>query len=160
MKSGEVLTDKRWKWYEPEHWRFGDPAGKDGKINYLRHASGGCATGRVVGWPLGAWEWCRVGWVVRQQLNWTAWCVELPAPRQRRVAAQMWGQASLRPPDFWVAGEGSRCMHSLAPCPPPLHRSLQARFTAWRGPWRATSPATRPFCTATPMKTWRWAPGW
>ena len=29
MKSGEVLTDKRWKWFEPEHWRFGDPAGKD-----------------------------------------------------------------------------------------------------------------------------------
>eukprot|EP00887_Chlorella_sp_A99_P003159 scaffold9.g3159.t1 len=40
MKSGEVLTDKRWKWYEPEHWRFGDPAGGDGKINYMRHASG------------------------------------------------------------------------------------------------------------------------
>ncbi|KAL4427755.1 hypothetical protein ABPG75_001844 [Micractinium tetrahymenae] len=40
MKSGEVLTDKRWKWYEPEHWRFGDPAGRDTKINYMRHASG------------------------------------------------------------------------------------------------------------------------
>ena len=40
MKSGEVLTDKRWKWFEPEHWRFGDPAGGDGKINYMRHASG------------------------------------------------------------------------------------------------------------------------
>ena len=41
MKSGQVLTDKRWKWYEPEHWRFGDPAGTDGRINYPRHASGG-----------------------------------------------------------------------------------------------------------------------
>lgn len=43
MKSGQVLTDKRWKWYEPEHWRFGDPAGSDGRINYMRHASGACA---------------------------------------------------------------------------------------------------------------------
>lgn len=49
MKSGEVLTDKRWKWYEPEHWRFGDPAGKDGKINYLRHASGARAVRVAVG---------------------------------------------------------------------------------------------------------------
>ncbi|EFN59688.1 hypothetical protein CHLNCDRAFT_133227 [Chlorella variabilis] len=40
MKSGEVLTDKRWKWYEPEFWRFGDPAGKENKVNYMRHASG------------------------------------------------------------------------------------------------------------------------
>ena len=43
MKSGQVLTDKRWKWYEPEYWRFGDPAGQDGRINYMRHASGGRA---------------------------------------------------------------------------------------------------------------------
>lgn len=46
MKSGEVLVDKRWKWFEPEHWRFGDPAGKDDKINYMRHASGGWVQGR------------------------------------------------------------------------------------------------------------------
>lgn len=26
--------------YEPEHWRFGDPAGRDTKVNYMRHASG------------------------------------------------------------------------------------------------------------------------
>ena len=39
MKSGQVLTDRRYKWFEPEYWRFGDPAGEGG-INYMRHASG------------------------------------------------------------------------------------------------------------------------
>lgn len=39
MKSGRVLTDRRYKWYEPEYWRFGDPSGEGG-INYMRHASG------------------------------------------------------------------------------------------------------------------------
>lgn len=39
MKSGQVLTDQKYKWYEPESWRFGDPSG-DGYINYPRHASG------------------------------------------------------------------------------------------------------------------------
>ena len=24
MKSGPVLTEKRYKWYEPDAWRFGD----------------------------------------------------------------------------------------------------------------------------------------
>ena len=24
MKSGPVLTEKRFKWYEPDSWRFGD----------------------------------------------------------------------------------------------------------------------------------------
>lgn len=40
MKSGQVLTDRRYKWYEPEHWRFGDPATVEGAVNYMRHASG------------------------------------------------------------------------------------------------------------------------
>jgi len=48
MKSGAVLTDRRYKWFEPEWWRFGDPAAPaDGtappagaSINYPRHASG------------------------------------------------------------------------------------------------------------------------
>ena len=40
MKSGEVLTDKRWKWFEPEHWRFGDPAGKDDKVGGGQGAGG------------------------------------------------------------------------------------------------------------------------
>jgi len=49
MKSGAVLTDRRYKWFEPEWWRFGDPAAPvDGAaalpagaaINYPRHASG------------------------------------------------------------------------------------------------------------------------
>lgn len=40
MKSGQVLTDRRYKWFEPEFWRFGDPASDDGEINYMRHASG------------------------------------------------------------------------------------------------------------------------
>ncbi|KAK9817855.1 hypothetical protein WJX72_003172 [[Myrmecia] bisecta] len=40
MKSGQVLTDRRYKWFEPEYWRFGDPATVDGQINYPRHASG------------------------------------------------------------------------------------------------------------------------
>ena len=40
MKSGQVLTDRRYKWFEPEYWRFGDPAAADGGINYMRHASG------------------------------------------------------------------------------------------------------------------------
>ena len=39
MKSGQVLTDRRYKWFEPEYWRFGDPSGEGG-INYMRHASG------------------------------------------------------------------------------------------------------------------------
>lgn len=26
MKSGAVLTDKKFKWYEPDAWRFGDGA--------------------------------------------------------------------------------------------------------------------------------------
>lgn len=39
MKSGQVLTDRRFKWFEPEYWKFGDPAGEGG-INYMRHASG------------------------------------------------------------------------------------------------------------------------
>ena len=26
MKSGAVLTDKKYKWYEPDAWRFGDGA--------------------------------------------------------------------------------------------------------------------------------------
>lgn len=41
MKSGQVLTDRRYKWFEPEHWRFGDPATAEGAVNYMRHASGG-----------------------------------------------------------------------------------------------------------------------
>ena len=40
MKSGQVLTDRRYKWFEPEHWRFGDAATAEGAINYPRHASG------------------------------------------------------------------------------------------------------------------------
>jgi beta-1,3-galactosyltransferase 1/2/3/4/5/7/8 len=40
MKSGEVLTEARFKWYEPDHWRFGDAACPDGKKNYMRHATG------------------------------------------------------------------------------------------------------------------------
>ncbi|KAK9807182.1 hypothetical protein WJX73_004899 [Symbiochloris irregularis] len=40
MKSGQVLTDRRYKWFEPEYWRFGDPASSEGQINYPRHASG------------------------------------------------------------------------------------------------------------------------
>lgn len=40
MKSGQVLTDRRYKWFEPEFWRFGDPGASDGAINYPRHASG------------------------------------------------------------------------------------------------------------------------
>ena len=40
MKSGQVLTDRRFKWFEPEGWRFGDAAAADGAINYPRHASG------------------------------------------------------------------------------------------------------------------------
>ena len=40
MKSGQVLTDRRYKWFEPEYWRFGEAAGAEGQINYMRHASG------------------------------------------------------------------------------------------------------------------------
>lgn len=40
MKSGQVLSDRRYKWFEPEHWRFGDAATTEGAINYPRHASG------------------------------------------------------------------------------------------------------------------------
>ena len=40
MKSGQVLTDRRYKWFEPEYWRFGEAVGAEGQINYMRHASG------------------------------------------------------------------------------------------------------------------------
>lgn len=40
MKSGQVLVDRRFKWFEPEYWRFGEAAASDGAINYPRHASG------------------------------------------------------------------------------------------------------------------------
>lgn len=38
MKSGEVVTNRRKQWYEPEHWRFGDPAGQNKILTYHRHA--------------------------------------------------------------------------------------------------------------------------
>lgn len=40
MKSGQVLTDRRYKWFEPEYWRFGEASSTEGSINYPRHASG------------------------------------------------------------------------------------------------------------------------
>lgn len=40
MKSGPVLTDPKYKWYEPDSWRFGDPTHPDGGTNYMRHATG------------------------------------------------------------------------------------------------------------------------
>jgi hypothetical protein len=40
MKSGPVLTDERYKWYEPGSWRFGEATVVDGQANYPRHASG------------------------------------------------------------------------------------------------------------------------
>ena len=71
MKSGEVLTDKRWKWYEPEHWRFGDPAGKEDKVNYPRHA-----TGQIYGLsrPVARYI-AQVGVVWR---DWVGWALGLP----------------------------------------------------------------------------------
>uniref|UniRef100_A0A0E0G1S0 Hexosyltransferase n=1 Tax=Oryza nivara TaxID=4536 RepID=A0A0E0G1S0_ORYNI len=35
MKSGPVLTEKGVRYYEPEHWKFGEPGNK-----YFRHATG------------------------------------------------------------------------------------------------------------------------
>ena len=49
MKSGQVLTDRRYKWFEPEYWRFGDPASAEGQINYMRHASGQVCTKTIHG---------------------------------------------------------------------------------------------------------------
>lgn len=46
MKSGQVLRESKYKWFEPEHWRFGDPLGSQG-VNYPRHATGGCGAGFV-----------------------------------------------------------------------------------------------------------------
>jgi len=40
MKSGQVLTESKWKWHEPDHWRFGEPVERGGKMNYPRHATG------------------------------------------------------------------------------------------------------------------------
>lgn len=39
MKSGPVLTDRKFKWFEPDAWRFGDGQ-KGGQPQYMRHASG------------------------------------------------------------------------------------------------------------------------
>lgn len=39
MKSGPVLTDSKYKWYEPDSWRFGDGQ-NGGHAQYMRHASG------------------------------------------------------------------------------------------------------------------------
>ncbi|CAD7705336.1 unnamed protein product [Ostreobium quekettii] len=38
MKSGEVVTDSKKAWYEPQNYRFGDPIGGDKKLSYPRHA--------------------------------------------------------------------------------------------------------------------------
>uniref|UniRef100_A0A453NF36 Uncharacterized protein n=1 Tax=Aegilops tauschii subsp. strangulata TaxID=200361 RepID=A0A453NF36_AEGTS len=35
MKSGPVLSEKGVRYYEPEHWKFGEPGNK-----YFRHATG------------------------------------------------------------------------------------------------------------------------
>lgn len=35
MKSGQVINDRRYKWFEPEWWRLGDSGNK-----YFRHATG------------------------------------------------------------------------------------------------------------------------
>lgn len=37
MKSGEVVTDYKKRWYEPQYARFGDPIGLDKKLSYPRH---------------------------------------------------------------------------------------------------------------------------
>lgn len=61
MKSGQVLTDRRYKWFEPEYWRFGDPASAEGQINYMRHASGQVCSTPVEGSgvsPRGAEPFC------------------------------------------------------------------------------------------------------
>mmetsp|Transcript_13969 Transcript_13969/g.42127 ORF Transcript_13969/g.42127 Transcript_13969/m.42127 type:complete len:589 (-) Transcript_13969:1356-3122(-) len=39
MKSGAVLSDRKYKWFEPDSWRFGDGA-DGGAPQYMRHASG------------------------------------------------------------------------------------------------------------------------
>lgn len=39
MKSGPVLTDRKFKWFEPDSWRFGDGQ-SGGQPQYMRHASG------------------------------------------------------------------------------------------------------------------------
>ena len=56
MKSGQVLTDRRYKWYEPEWWRFGDPASAEGRINYMRHASGQAKIGGLGRGGGGGWS--------------------------------------------------------------------------------------------------------
>lgn len=38
MKSGEVIQEESSNWYEPEHWRFGEPVDQD--MQYPRHANG------------------------------------------------------------------------------------------------------------------------
>lgn len=40
MKSGAVNTNKRYKYFEPESWRFGESPYRGGATNYMRHASG------------------------------------------------------------------------------------------------------------------------
>lgn len=40
MKSGEVVTSARKRWFEPDHWRFGDGVGHDKVLTYHRHAHG------------------------------------------------------------------------------------------------------------------------
>lgn len=37
MKSGEIVTSGRKKWFEPEHWKFGDGSGRDRTKTYHRH---------------------------------------------------------------------------------------------------------------------------
>ena len=36
----QVVSQKNEMFYEPDHWRFGDPAGHDQAKNYPRHAQG------------------------------------------------------------------------------------------------------------------------
>lgn len=46
MKSGAVLTDKKYKWFEPDAWRFGDGTVRRRPLRYFcpTHGSRACMT--------------------------------------------------------------------------------------------------------------------
>ena len=138
MKSGEVLTDKRWKWYEPEHWRFGDPAGKEDKVNYPRHA-----TGQIYGLsrPVARYiaqvrRGAVAGWVVA---GWAVW----------RGGGEE-GETAL------PCASGGCCCLPAGPLARPLTTALPGCPPTWPS---LAACRTRPFCTAMPTRTSRWGPG-
>lgn len=190
MKSGQVLTDRRYKWFEPEYWRFGDPASAEGQINYMRHASGQVPRCNSLSACIltshmpslssyHVWSFrCRSA--VHTAAVYSAGCITPSVygsgQRGQDDKSRGWARlASARrlsrclPP---VCASARRVAQSIALssergfAPPTLRqhdaggRARARRCTGCRARSRATSGVTGPSCTASPTRTSRSARGW